>query len=109
MLDFNVRFGYFLLEKIHVVDHAIADNNQPLNVGDVIKPKQWKQVIDVYAADLGLRNLIIKVAFMQDSITVGTSGTNPDRLETFFRYKRSPYVRIASTTAEAGFSFGLTS
>ncbi len=109
MLDFNVRFGYFLLEKIHVVDHAIADNNQPLNVGDVIKPKQWKQVIDGYAAALGLRNLIVEVVFMQESITVGTSGTNPDRLETFFRYKRSPYVRIASTTAEAGFSFGLTS
>ena len=109
MLDFNVRFAYFLLEQIHVENHAIADNNQPVNVADVIKPKQWKQVIDALAADLGLRNLIVEVEFMQDSIIVGTSGTNPDRLETFFRYKRSPYVRIASTTAEAGFSFGLTS
>lgn len=109
MLDFNIRFAYFLLEKIHVENHAIANNNQPVNVDNVIKPKQWKQVIDSMAEDLGRRNLIVEVEFMQDSITVGTSGTNPDRLETFFRYKRSPYVRIASTTAEAGFSFGLTS
>lgn len=107
MIDFNVRYGYFLLELINVVDHSIADNDQPLNVSDVIKPKQWKQIIDAYAEALGLRNLIVEVVFMQNSIIVETSGTNPDRLETFFRYKRSPYVRIASTTAEAGFSFGL--
>jgi hypothetical protein len=43
---------------------------------------------------------------MKDSILVGISATNPDRIETFFRYKRSGFVRIASTTAEAGFNFG---
>lgn len=107
MLDFNVRFAYFLLEQINVVDHAIADDDAPLSVDDVIKPKQWKQIINALADDLGLRNLIVETQFMKDSIVVGTSGTNPDRLETFFRYKRSPYIRIASTTAQAGFSFGL--
>lgn len=108
MIDFNVRFGYFLLEQINVVDHSIATNDQPLDVDNVIKPKQWQQIIDNYANDLGLRNLIVEPEFMQDSILVKTSGTNPDRLETFFRYKRSPFIRIASTTAEAGFAFGLT-
>ena len=106
-LDFNVRFAYFLLEAIHVEDHSIADNDQPLNVGTVIKPKEWIGIITRMADDLGLKNLIVETQFMKDSIRVETSGTNPDRLETTFSYKRSPYVRIASTTAKAGFSFGL--
>jgi len=107
MLDFNVRFGYFILEAINVENHSIADNDQPLDVKQVIKPKQWNQIINAYADDLAARNLIIDPPFMQDSIVVGTGGTNPDRLETAFEYKRSAYVRIASTTAKAGFAFGL--
>jgi hypothetical protein len=43
---------------------------------------------------------------MQNSITVEVSSINPDRLETFFRYKRTGTARISSTTAEAGFNFG---
>ncbi len=107
MLDFNVRFGYFLLEQIHVVDHSIAENDQVVTVANVIKPKQWNNIINKYAEDLGARNLITDVQFMKDSIQVETSGTNPNRLETAFEYKRSPYIRIASTNAKAGFTFGL--
>ena len=106
ILDYNVRFGYYLLEQINVVDHVIASNDQQVSATKVIKPKQWKQIVNNYAKDLGNRALIVDVAFMQDSIVVGLSTTNPDRLETFFRYKRSGIARIASTTAEAGFNFG---
>ena len=105
-LDFNVRFGYFLLEQINVVDRAIADNDDTVTASNVIKPKMWKQILDKYAIDLSTRALIVQPAFMQDSITVVISTTNPDRLETFFRYKRSGFARIASTNAEAGFNFG---
>ena len=108
MIDFNVRYSYYLLEQIHVVDHSIAENAQPVKVAGVIKPKQWKLIVSKMAEDFAERNLIVDVAFMKDSITVGTSETNPDRFETFFRYKRSPYARVLSTTAEAGFAFGLT-
>lgn len=106
MLDFNVRFGYYLLELINVVDHAIAADESVVSASNVVKPKQWKQIIDKYAESLSQRALIVDAAFMQDSIEVNISTTNPDRLETFFRYKRSGFVRIASTTAEAGFNFG---
>lgn len=105
-LDFNVRYGYYLLEQINVVDHAIANDNDVVTATNVIKPKQWKQIAQKYAEDLAKRALIVDPAFMQNSIEVGISTSNPDRLETFFRYKRSGYVRIASTTAEAGFNFG---
>lgn len=107
MIDFNIRFGYFLLEKVNVVDHTIVENEQPVNVEKTIKPKQWIQILNSYADDLAVRAITVESSFMKDSLEVETSETNPDRLETFFRYKRSPFVRIASTTGEAGFAFGL--
>lgn len=106
MIDFNVKFGYRLLEEINVVDHAIANDDDIVDVDKVVKPKQWKQIIDAYADELGRRALIADIPFMQDSIQVGLSTSNPDRLETFFKYKRSGIARIGSTTVEAGFNFG---
>jgi phage tail sheath gpL-like len=106
MLDFNVRFGYYLLEQVNVVDHAIASDNDVVNASNVIKPKQWKQIVGAFAEDLALRALIADAPFMQDSIIVGISATNPDRLETSFSYKRTGVARISSTDAEAGFNFG---
>ncbi len=109
MIDFNIRFGYYLLELINVVDHAIANDEDTVNADNVVKPKQWRQIINKYAESLAQRALIVDAPFMQDSVTVNISTVNPDRLETFFRYKRSGFVRIASTTAEAGFNFGTVS
>jgi phage tail sheath gpL-like len=106
MIDFNVRYGYYLLELINVVDHAIANDNDTVSASNIVKPKQWKAILDGYATSLTSRGLIVDAPFMQDSIDVDISTTNPDRLETFFRYKRSGFARIASTTAEAGFNFG---
>jgi phage tail sheath gpL-like len=105
-IDLNVRYGYFILEQTYVVDHAIASDDDIVNVDAVIKPKNWKQIVDKYADDLASRALITQPSFMQDSITVELSDSNPDRLETFFKYKRSGFARIAATTAEAGFNFG---
>lgn len=105
-LDFNVRYGYYLLEQINVVDHAIAADTDDVAVGNIIKPKQWKSIVAQYAEDLSRRALIAEKEFMQNSITVDLSTVNPDRLDTFFRYKRTGIARISSTTAEAGFNFG---
>lgn len=106
MLDFNVRYGYYLLEIIHVKDKTIASDGDVVNVANVIKPKQWKAVVKNYMKDLGERGLIADVPFAQNSITVGISSTNPDRFETTFEYKRTGTVRIADTMAAAGFNFG---
>ena len=106
MIDFNVRYSYYLLEQIHVVDHVIANDGDPVNATNVIKPKQWKQILNGFASELVTRALIVDAAFMQDSLLVSLSSSNPDRLETSFPYKRSGFVRIASTTATAGFNFG---
>lgn len=106
MIDFNVRYGYYLLELRNVVDHAIAADDDIVNVGVVIKPKQWKAVVTNYAEGLAQRALIADADFMIDSIDVRISATNPDRLETSFSYKRTGFARISATVAEAGFNFG---
>lgn len=106
-IDFNVRYTYYLAEQINVVDHAIAKDADIVTVDNVVKPKQWKQVVTTNViGDLTLRALIVDAPFSEVSLTVDLSTTNPDRLETFFRYKRSGFARISSTTAEAGFNFG---
>lgn len=105
-IDFNVYFGYHLLEASNVVAHAIADDNDIVEAEKVVKPKQWKAILNQYADDLANRALIVQAQFMKDSLLVNLSSVNPDRLETRFSYKRSGFTRIASTTAEAGFNFG---
>lgn len=106
--DLNVFYSYYLLEQINVVDHAIANDNDTVTAGTVIKPKQWVQILggESFAEDLVKRGVIVDAAFLKSSLVVNISTTNPDRLETFFRYKRSGFARIASTTAQAGFNFG---
>lgn len=106
MIDYNVRFGYYLLEELNVKDHAISTDNQQTTVQKVVKPKRWKAILNQYADDLAKRVLIVEPDFMKSSLEVGISGTNPDRFETFFRYKRSGFARVKATTAEAGFNFG---
>lgn len=105
-LDWNVRFGYLLLEQAYVLDHALVADADTVTASKTVKPKQWKAVVSDYATDLGLRGLIADVPFMQASIVVNIGTSNPDRLETAFSYKRSGVGRISSTTAEAGFYFG---
>jgi len=106
MLDLNVFFGYFLLEETFLVGKTLAGNDDQIVVSGVVKPKTWQGIIHEYANDLASRALITDASFMQDSLLVVISSSNPDRLETSFRYKRTAIGRISATTAEAGFSFG---
>ena len=107
MQDWNVRYAYFLLEEINVRDHAITSSDQVTSVVNIIKPKQWVQILNGLSDDLASRAIIVDPDFMKESIVVGVSDVNADRLDTFFRYKRSGIARIGSTTAEANFGFGI--
>ena len=106
MLDFNVRFSYYLKEQAFVIGAVIANDNDVVLSSKVIKPKTWKAEVGELADELVKRGLVVDSAFMKDGIVVNISTVNPDRLETFFPYKRSGVARIASTTAQAGFNFG---
>jgi hypothetical protein len=105
--DWNVRYGYFLLEERNVVDHVIANDTDIVTASKVIKPKIWKGILAGYANDLANRGIIADTPFMVASLQVSISTTNPDRLNTQFSYKRSGMTRIASTVATAGFNFGV--
>lgn len=106
MVDLNVYFGYYLLEQAYVVGKTVASDSDTVNVTGVIKPAGWKGIVRTYFDSLASRALITDTDFSKESLEVDLSSTNPDRLETFFRYKRTGVARIASTTAEAGFNFG---
>ena len=105
-IDWNVRYSYFLREQTFVVDHVIAADADIVNATRVVKPSTWKAEVVQLASDLASRALIADAEFMQKSIDVRISTTNPDRLETNFDYKRTGTARILATTARAGFNFG---
>lgn len=105
-IDNNVHYGYHLLELAYVAGKSISPDSAVITVDNVIKPKEWKAVLFDYAKDLESRALSADASFMKASIVVNIGTINPDRLETFFRYKRTGFARIQSTTAQAGFYFG---
>lgn len=107
MIHFNYKYGYRLRELMYVIDHAIAESGQPTRVEKVVKPAQWIQEISDYIDDLAQRALIVDTDFSKSSIAVSTDLENPDRLNTNFSLKTSPFMRIHSTTVKVGFAFGI--
>lgn len=102
-LDWNIAFGYKILEELNVKDHVILADNQLTDATKAIKPKEWKAVLFDFADDLAVRALINNPDFFKNSLQVQVSGVNPDRFETSFSYKRTGTARIESTDVEAGF------
>lgn len=102
-LDWNVRDGYGILENLYVKDHVLVADNQVTNVPKAIKPKEWKSILFDYFDNLALKALLNEPDFSKTSLQVAISTTNPNRFETFFRYKRTGVARIESTDVEAGF------
>lgn len=106
ILDWNIRYAYKLLEAIHVVNHTLIPDGTVSSASSTVTPANWKGILYKMFDDLADRGLIAEPEFSKASLTVGISSTNPDRFETFFRYKRTGIARICSTTAEAGFYYG---
>lgn len=102
-LDWNVRDGYSIIENINVKDHAILKDSQISGATKTVKPKQWKAVLFEYFESLGERALIRDPEFSKESLQVEVNASNPDRFDTFFRYRRTGVARIQSTDVEAGF------
>jgi len=102
-LDFNVAYKYRLLEQLYLVDKVIVLDDQLVTVGNAIKPIEWKSIVFGLFDELAESGLIVDPQFSKDSVVVNISTINPNRFETTFSYKRTGTVRIASTTAKAGF------
>lgn len=102
-LDWNVSDSYRALETIYLKDKALVRDDQTVGVAGVIKPKEWKGIVFDLFDNLSENALINDPAFSKASLLVQISTINPDRFETFFRYKRTGIARIESTDVEAGF------
>nr|WP_299067173.1 hypothetical protein [uncultured Allomuricauda sp.] len=102
-LDFNVSDNYRTLENLFVKDHVLVQDDQVTDVAKAIKPKEWKARIQELFIDLAEKALINSPDFSKESLVVQISTVNPNRFETFFRYKRTGIARIESTDVEAGF------
>lgn len=103
ILDWNVAFGYKILEDINVKDHVLVSDDQLTDAAKAVKPKEWKAILFDYFDDLGIRALFKDPEFSKQSLIVQVSGTNPDRFESNFSYKRTGIARIESTDVNAGF------
>ena len=102
-LDWNIKDGYDILESRNVRDHVIIQNNQVSDAQKTVKPKQWKAVLFDYLDELSERALIREPQFSKDSLQVEVNATNPNRFDTFLKYKRTGVARIESTDVQAGF------
>lgn len=102
-LDWNVSDAYRTLETIRLKDKTLIQDGQVSEVSGTVKPKEWKAVLFDLFEDLATRALINDPQFSKNSLLVQVSSINPNRFETFFRYKRTGIARIESTDVEAGF------
>lgn len=102
-IDWNIRDGYGILENLNVKDHVLVLDGQVTDAAKSVKPKQWKAVIFDYLDELAVRALIKNPEFSKNSLLVEVDSNNPDRFNTFFRYRRTGVARIESTDVEAGF------
>ena len=80
-----------------IKDDQITDSK------NAIKPKEWKAILYDLFERLAKKALINEPEFSKESLEIQISATNPNRFETFFRYKRTGIARIEATTVEAGF------
>jgi phage tail sheath gpL-like len=104
-VDWNMGYRWKLIMVDFIQDRAIVADNTPVSVADTITPKQVKQLIISHVEQAELEALIVDSAFSIDSALVQINGSNPARLDIFFRYKRTSTANIVSTDVEVDFAF----
>jgi phage tail sheath gpL-like len=106
ILDWNFAYRMMQLQQLYVIDHVICNDDDTVTAPKVVKPKTWKQNLFSLVDECVSDALIVDPSFTKDSIVVNIGTTNPNRLETFLRYKRTGLANVVSTDVEAGFNFG---
>lgn len=105
-IDFNIKYGYALLENIHVIGKTIVNDDSTSTAENTISPSRWKAILYAYADDLENRALIASAKTMKDTLQVQKGETNPDRFETSFDVERTATARVLSTTNRTTLNFG---
>jgi len=102
-IDWNVKYGYGLLEDIFLKDKTIVADGQYTTVSDVVRPADWKAVLFTYFDQLATLGLITDPDFTKKSIVVEIDANNPNRFNVTLSYKRTGTTEIESTTVTVGF------
>lgn len=102
-LDWNISDAYRIIENRKLKDKVLIRDNQATDSLNAIKPKEWKAILFDFFDDLAVSALINEPDFSKKSLRVEIDQDNPNRFNTFFRYKRTGIARIESTDVEAGF------
>lgn len=105
-IDWNIQYGYKLMQLANVLGFTIINDNDTVNATNTIRPKQLRALIGDYFDQLVLRALVADTAFTKAGLQVGINSTNPDRIDAAFPYKRTGIGRILATTAFGNFNFG---
>lgn len=103
VIDWNVKYGYGLLEDVNLKDKTIVADGQYTSVNDVVSPADWKAILFTYFDTLAQLGLINNPQFSKDSLVVEIDSINPNRFNTTFSYKRTGTAEIESTTVTVGF------
>lgn len=102
-IDWNVYYGYNLLQIAHLNDKTIVADKQVTTVQNIIRPSDWKAILFTYFDTLAALALITDAAFSKSSLVVEIDPSNPNRFNTTFSYKRTGTAEIESTTVTVGF------
>ena len=105
ILDWNVFFAYRYYEELYMKGKTIVKDGSIVDAPNTISPKKWKGILVDMFRDLEKRAIVADSQFSIDGNQCAINGTNPQRIDTAFPYKRTGIVPIASTTAIAGFNF----
>jgi len=105
-LDYNVKFTETNIMVQNVYGKTVCADSDIVTASNIIKPKQIKSLLQGMFKDLAARALIADVAFSNASVTAAIDGSNPDKIDVTYRYKRTGVGRITDTEATAGFNYG---
>jgi len=101
----NGGFRWLIIMDRDVQDKAIVKDGEPVQVGDVIAPKQVRQLIGSHIDQMVSLAMYTDAAFSKASADVEIEGTNPARLNIFFRVKITSTADIVSPDVEFDFNF----
>lgn len=107
IVDWNIAFGWLLIEKRDILDKVITSDIDIVTVDNVISQKAAKQLLKDFITEKVAEAFIVDRDFSVNSIEVGINSQNPTRLDLHFLYKRSSTADIVSTDAAVDFAFSL--
>lgn len=99
-IAWNVKDGVNTIDTVFIKDKVLVADNVVTSSQNAIKPSQVKGLLYEYFDELEQAALINNAKFSKNSLQVGISTSNANRLDKFFRFQVTGTARILSTDME---------